>query len=257
MIASKIDAVNLPGGEESAAFIFLTRCGNVTVIVSQRYARCVGVSDMKTLVQCDFDGTITEEDASFFLLDAFAEGDWRRLLGEYKEHKISVGEFNTGAFAMIKVDKHRLLESLRGNVKVRAGFHELVSYCREKGFRFVIVSNGLAFYEQAVLTDLGLGNIEVHAAEASFHPEGMKVKYVGPDGKEVGDGFKEAYIKSFLKVGYRVIYIGNGDSDVVPAEYAHHVFATGDLLAYGRENNLNCKPFDDFREVVKDLEQTL
>jgi 2-hydroxy-3-keto-5-methylthiopentenyl-1-phosphate phosphatase len=210
---------------------------------------------MKTLVQCDFDGTITEEDASFFLLDAFAQGDWRQLLRQYKEHEISVGEFNTRAFAMVKADKHRLLEALRGNVKVRGGFDELVSFCLEKGLRLVIVSNGLDFYIGAVLKELGLGNIEVHAARASFHPAGMKVRYVGPDGKRINDGFKEAYVELFVRLGYMVIYIGNGDSDIAPAKYAHHVFATGDLLEYSRENNLNCKPFQDFREVVKDLEQ--
>ena len=210
---------------------------------------------MKILVQSDFDGTITEEDASFFLLDAFAQGDWRRLFQQYKEHRISVGEFNTRAFAMVKADKHRLLESLQGNVKVRAGFRELVNYCLEEGLRFVIVSNGLDFYIRAVLKDLGLGDLEVHAAEASFHPAGMKVRYVGPDGKRVNDGFKEAYMESFLRLGYRVIYIGNGDSDVAPAKHAHRAFATGDLLAYSKENDLNCKPFKDFREVVEDLEE--
>jgi 2-hydroxy-3-keto-5-methylthiopentenyl-1-phosphate phosphatase len=210
---------------------------------------------MKILVQSDFDGTITEEDASFFLLDAFAQGDWRRLLIEYKEHRISVGEFNTRAFAMVKVDRHRLLETLQGNVKVRAGFHDLVDYCLNKGLRFVIVSNGLDFYIRAVLKDLRLGDLEVHAAQASFNPAGMKVRYVDPDGKMVNDGFKEAYMESFLRLGYKVIYIGNGDSDVGPAKQAHRVFATGDLLAYSKENNLNCKPFKDFREVVEDLEQ--
>ena len=210
---------------------------------------------MRILVQSDFDGTITEEDASFFLLDAFAQGDWRRLLREYKEHKISVGEFNTKAFAMVKADKHTLLKALQGNVKVRAGFHELVNYCLEEGFRFVIVSNGLDFYIRAVLKELGLADLEVHAAQAFFHPAGMKVRYVGPDGKRVNDGFKEGYMESFLRLGYKVVYIGNGDSDIAPAKYAHRVFATGDLLAYSRENNLNCKSFKDFREVVEDLEQ--
>lgn len=209
---------------------------------------------MKTLVQCDFDGTVTEEDTSFFLLDAFAQGDWRRLLREYKEHRISVGEFNTKAFAMVKDDKPTLLEALKGKVKVRTGLHELVNYCLKKGFRFVIVSNGLDFYIKAVLKDLGLENIEVHAAQASFHPEGMKVQYVGPDGERLEDGFKEAYIKSFLKLGYRVIYMGNGDSDVAPVKYAHHVFATGELLAYCRENNLKYKPFENFIDVVRDID---
>jgi 2-hydroxy-3-keto-5-methylthiopentenyl-1-phosphate phosphatase len=212
------------------------------------------MSTMKTLVQCDFDGTVTEEDASFFILDAFAQGDWRRLLREYKEHRISVGEFNTEAFAMVKDDKPTLLEALKGKVKVRTGLHELVNYCLKKGFRFVIVSNGLDFYIKAVLKDLGLENIEVHAAQASFHPEGMKVQYVGPDGERLEDGFKEAYIKSFLKLGYRVIYMGNGDSDVAPVKYAHHVFATGELLAYCRENNLKYKPFENFIDVVRDID---
>ena len=210
---------------------------------------------MKTLVQCDFDGTITEEDASFFLLGTFAQGDWRRLLQEYKEHRISVGKFNTEAFAMVKTDELTLLKALEGKVKVRAGLHELVNYCLKNGFRLVIVSNGLDFYIEAILKDLDLKNIEVHAAQAFFHPEGMKVYYVGPDGKRLEDGFKEAYIKSFLKLGYRVIYIGNGASDVFPAKYAHRVFATGELLAYYRESNLSYKPFESLIDVVRDLEQ--
>ena len=208
---------------------------------------------MKTLVQCDFDGTVTEEDTSFFLLDIFAQGDWRRLLREYKEHKISVGEFNTMAFAMVKADKPTLLKALEGKIRVRAGFHELLNYCKRRGFRLVIVSNGLDFYIEATLKDLGLKNIEVHAAKASFHPEGMKVQYVGPDDKRLEDGFKEAYTKSFLKLGYRVIYVGNGDSDFAPAKYANHVFATGELLAYCRESNLNYKPFENFIDVVREL----
>lgn len=210
---------------------------------------------MKTLVQCDFDGTVTEEDISFLLLDVFAQGDWRRLLRDYREHVISVGEFNTSAFAMVKADEDRLLGALEGRVKVRAGFQEMVNYCLQQGFRLVIVSNGLDFYIRAVLKKLGLTDIQVYAAQASFHPEGMKVQYVGPDGKRLEDGFKEAYIQSFLKLGYRVIYIGNGDSDVAPAKYAHHVFATGDLLAYSKENDLHCRPFEDFRDVVKGLKR--
>jgi 2-hydroxy-3-keto-5-methylthiopentenyl-1-phosphate phosphatase len=208
---------------------------------------------MATVVQCDFDGTVTKKDTSFFLLDAFAQGDWRRLLREYKEHKISVGEFNTKAFAMVKADKPTLLEALKGKVEVRAGFHELVNYCLKKDFRLVIVSNGLDFYIKAVLRDLALKNIEMHAAQASFYPEGMEVQYVGPDGKRLDDDFKEEYVKSFLKLGYRVIYVGNGDSDIAPAKYAHHIFATGELMAYCRDNNLDCKPFENFLDVVREL----
>jgi len=208
---------------------------------------------MKTLVQCDFDGTITERDTSFFLLDTFAQGDWRHLLQEYKEHKISVGHFNTQAFAMVKADKETLLKVVRNESKMRSGFHELIAYCSRRDFRFVIVSNGLDFYIKAILEEIGLGNIEVHAAQTWFHFEGLRVQYIGPNGKQLDDGLKEAYIKSFLKESYRVIYVGNGDSDTIPAKYAHHVFARGELLTYCKENNLTCKPFNDLTDVVREL----
>lgn len=208
----------------------------------------------KTLVQCDFDGTITQQDISFLLLDAFADGDWRQLLTEYREDKISVNHFNTYAFAMLKADKQALLEFMRGKVVIRPGFHELLAYCQRRGFHFVVVSNGLDFYIEALLGDLGVNNIEVFAAETRFTPEGLKVRYIGPDGSKLDRGFKEAYIRLFLGKGYRIVYIGNGASDIPSAKLAHHIFATGELLDYCKETNLNCLPFVDHNDIVRGLE---
>ena len=211
---------------------------------------------MKTMVQCDFDGTITEEDVSFLILEAFADGDWKQLLEEYRAGRISVGAFNTRAFAMVKADRRDLLECLfrSGRVIVRPGFQELLSYCFQKDIRFVIVSNGLSFYIEAILGDVGIDNIEVFAAQSRFNPAGMEVKYIGPDGGKLEDSFKETYTELFIQRGYRVAYVGNGVSDIYPARRAHHVFATGDLLDCCRETNLDCTPFDDLNNVVRGLE---
>ncbi len=209
---------------------------------------------MKTLVQCDFDGTITEEDMGFLLLDSFASEDWKRLLTEYRQDRMSVGYFNTRAFAMIKADRQTLLKFVRSKFKIRAGFHELLAYCRRKGFRFVIVSNGLDFYIEAILRDTGVDNIEVMAAQTNFDSEGIEAKYMGPEGNQIQDGFKEAYIRSFLSKGYRVVYIGDGISDASPAKQAHHIFATGELLDYCKKTNLDCTPFAELNDVVRGLE---
>jgi len=209
---------------------------------------------MKTLVQCDFDGTITHQDASYLMLDAFASGDWRQLLAEYRGGKITVGQFNTQAFAMIKADRQTLLDFIKGKVEIRAGFGELLNYCRCKGFRFVIVSNGMDFYIESILRDIGVGNIEVYAARTEFYPGGVEVKYIGPEGNQLQRDFKEAYTRLFIKEGYRVIYVGNGISDLPPAKQAHHVFATGELLTYCKEININCTPFNNLDDVIKELE---
>ncbi|MFC1929041.1 MtnX-like HAD-IB family phosphatase [Chloroflexota bacterium] len=208
----------------------------------------------KTLVQCDFDGTITEEDVSFMMLDAFANGDWRQLFREYEEGQISVGHFNAEAFAMVKADRQSLLEAVKSKVKIRPGFHELAACCRRKGFRFVIVSNGLDFYIEEILRDIGLAGIEVYAAQTRFHTDGLKVQYVGPDGRHLDDDFKMAYVDLFLGEGYRIIYAGNGISDVSPARKCHYIFATGNLLTRCKQENIGCTPFTDFSEVVSALE---
>jgi len=215
----------------------------------------VSISKVKTIVQCDFDSTIAEDDVSYLLLDAFADGDWRKFLREYREGRITVGAFNSGTFTMVKADKQTMVDYflVKNRVKIRAGFTDLLHYCSGKGYRFVIVSNGLSFYIEAILKDIGVDNIEVFASQTEFHPEGLKVKYVGPDGSEMQSGFKDAHTRLFLSQGYRVIYIGDGASDCSPASQAHHIFARDDLLAYCKEKNLNCTPFDDLNDVVRGL----
>ena len=208
----------------------------------------------KTVVQCDFDGTITEGDVGLALLDTFADGDWRRLFAQYQQGRIPVGQFNTDAFAMVKEGRPALLRFIRQKARVRAGFRELIDYCRRKGFRFVIVSNGLDFYIKAILAEIDLNDVEVFAAQTRFTGDGIDTRYIGPRGDLLLDGFKEAYSRLFLKNGCRLIYAGNGPSDVPAAKLADHIFATGPLLEHCRKTNLDCIPFADMGDIVKGLE---
>ncbi len=209
---------------------------------------------MKTLVQCDFDGTITDGDVSFLLLEAFAQGDWKGLLEEYRQGRITVGRFTTQAFAMINVDEVTLVDFVRREAKVRAGFPELIRFCRQKGFEFVIVSNGLDFYIRTILKDEGINGIKFFAARTRFTPSGLDVRYIGPDGDELQAAFKDSYVKLFLQQGYRVIYIGDGLSDIAPARLAQCVVARGDLARLYEEMNLDYTPFNDLNDIVRSLE---
>ncbi|MFC2045553.1 MtnX-like HAD-IB family phosphatase [Chloroflexota bacterium] len=208
----------------------------------------------KTIVQSDFDGTITEQDVSFMLLDAFANGDWRPLLREYRENKISVNSFNSRAFGMIKADKSTLVDFAKKTMQIRPGFQQLVSYCQQRDYRFVIVSNGLDFYIEAILNDIGIDNVEIFAAKTEFISGGLEVAYIGPDGNQLEEGFKKAYTRLFLDEGYRVIYLGNGISDISPASQAHHIFATGELETYYDKERTNFTAFTNLNDIVQTLE---
>ena len=209
---------------------------------------------VKTLFQCDFDGTLTPEDVSFMILDAFGGRGWRRILAQYKEGKISVAQFNARAFTEVKADEETLVRFVRDRARIRPGFQDLLSYCQRRGFRFVIVSNGLDFYIKTVLSRLDTCSIEVFAARTGFGADGIEARYLGPQGEPLEDGFKESYLGSFRESGYRVIYAGNGFSDIAPASQAYHVFATGELLTACKEKNLSYTPFNDLTDIVAGLE---
>jgi 2-hydroxy-3-keto-5-methylthiopentenyl-1-phosphate phosphatase len=210
---------------------------------------------MKTIVQCDFDGTITEKDVSFLILDTYADGDWRKLFKDYTDGKIPVGTFNRRAFGMVKADKDTLIDLIlkSDEVQVRPGFRELLDYCAGQGLKVAIVSNGLDFYIEAILKKLGIDGLDFYAATSRFLPEGMEVGYIGPGGVELEVGFKDAYTEKFHNEGYRVVYVGNGVSDLYPARKSDHIFAIGDLLDQCRLHDLPCVPFNDLHDVVKGL----
>jgi len=207
----------------------------------------------KIVIQSDFDGTITPEDISFQILDKYSKGDWRSLFKQYRSGNISVGRFNTLAFAMVKEDEQTLVKFVREKAKTRPGFVELVKYCREKDYHFVIVSNGLDFYIKTILEDLGLKDVEFHAASTEFGRDGVDARYIGPEGKELLAGFKEAYTRVFLENNRRVIYIGNGPSDIPPARMSDYAFATGPMLELCKKKGINCTPFDELTDIIREL----
>ena len=208
----------------------------------------------KILVQCDFDGTVTIDDISFMLLDAFASGDWHAINQEYADGKITVGQFNERAFGLVKASKKAMLDYIERRVVIRPGFDEFVAECRKKGFRLVIVSNGLDFYIKQIFADRGLTGLEYHASESRFHANRLRVRYIGPDGNAVDSGFKEKFVEQYVSEGYQVVYIGNGTSDLSPAKGADRVFATESLLDNCRLTGLACIPFLSFYEINRVLD---
>jgi len=208
-----------------------------------------------TLVQCDFDGTITIGDVSFQILDEFTGTGWRGLFEEYMQGKMSVNHFNATVFSKVKADKETLERFVRQKAVIRPGLPALLKTCRERGFRFVIVSNGMMFYIDAILKMLGINGVEFVAARSNFKSEGVEAWYEGPDGKQLEDGFKEAYTRDFLKQGYRIAYVGNGASDFASARLCSHIFSIDNLTASCKEAGVAHTPFTNLHEVAEGLKK--
>lgn len=206
---------------------------------------------MAILVQCDFDGTILMDNLGDKLLRVYAPDAWQRFSDEYRAGRIPLESYNRGAFSNVKEDRETLEKFALEYGEMRAYFPELVEYCRKAGHQFVIVSNGLDFYIAACLEKFGLKGLPYHSGHAHFSPSGIEVKYPSPgDRLPIDTGFKAAHVDFFTNKGHKVVYIGDGLSDCLPASKASYAFARGSLLDYCQRNNVRHSPFEDFRDVV-------
>ena len=204
----------------------------------------------KLLIQCDFDGTILEEDISFLILEKYARGDWHVFNDLYNAGKINVAEFNEKAFGLVKATYEEQMEFIKGKDQLRPGFRELIALCKNKNIKFVVVSNGFEYYIEYMFTHLGLPEVEYHAGKVRFNNSRMHIDYINYDGKLLRSGFKDSYTDKYLGEGYDIIYIGDGMSDLAPAKKCRTVFACKSLVGRCRQAGLSYIPFNDFHDVI-------
>jgi len=205
------------------------------------------------IVQCDFDGTIIKNNLSVLLREKYACGDWQKIDSDYLQGRLTVEQSNKLQFALIKEPKERLQAFVRQHIELRPGFVEFVRYCQESAILFVIVSSGLDFYIEPVLTEIGMPDLELHCGRASFGRNGVDVSYYDTEGNIVSEGFKKKYLTWLRKRGKNIIYIGDGLSDLEAARQADHIFATGHLLDLLSSAPVICNRFSDFYDLLRQV----
>ena len=207
------------------------------------------------IIQCDFDGTITRNNLSVLLRQNFARGDWQKIESDYLHGYLAVEQSNKLQYSLIKEPKEKLQEFARQHIEVRPGFVEFTDYCQETGIPLVIVSSGLDFYIETVLAQIGMQNLELHCGQTSFGKDGIAVSYTDPEGNTVSEGFKKRHVNWLKKRDSKIVYIGDGLSDLEGARNADYVFATDHLLRLATTHSIACSAFSDFYDLLHQIPQ--
>ena len=207
------------------------------------------------IVQCDFDGTIIKNNLSVLLRQRYAGGDWHKIESDYFNGYLTVEQSNKLQFALIKEPKEKLQEFACQHIEIRQGFVEFVTYCLENSIEFVIVSSGLDFYIEPVLTRIEVTDLELHCGLTFFSDNGIIVSYTDPGGRIINEGFKRKYLASLKKRGENVIYVGDGLSDLEAARGADYIFATAQLLKLLSTESIPCHNFSDFYDILHQVRQ--
>jgi len=213
----------------------------------------------RTILQLDFDGTLVEGDASTGILEHFAGPGWDQRISAASSKLSSDPESSalidtmTKGYAALGTDFEAYIAHVHARHRARPGLRELIDVATSLDMEAHVVSNGFEFYIRDHLRAAGVeGRVSLHTGAAV----GKVLSYAGPYGRPVRSRFKERWTEHFSRDGARVIYVGDGTSDIAAASMCAVVFARDSLLTalQGRFQG-ELRPFENLHEVARSLRE--
>jgi 2,3-diketo-5-methylthio-1-phosphopentane phosphatase len=203
----------------------------------------------------DFDGTVTEEDVAALLLQEFADSQWLEIEEDFRMGKMSCREALKRQFELLKGDRQELIDFVGTNARIDPNFKPFLSFCKGNDIPVRIVSEGLDFYIEYLLN---MNSIEVpyFTNKAHFEDGGMRISFPNAsDECEDCGTCKLQLLKGWMDEGKKIIYAGDGISDICPAESCDIVFAKGDLLSHFRKEGLEHIEITGFGDIMSEVKR--
>ena len=209
---------------------------------------------MSLAVLCDFDHTITAEDATDALLEQYALPEWMEVEESWKK-----GHIGSRACMQQQIDLLRAtpaqVDALADSIHIDPHFKSFAGVCARNNVPLIIVSDGLDYVIKQVLKRHGLSHLHVIASHLA---------HVKEDRWELSSPFANAGCSSqqstckcaisrqmrTLTNSSKILYVGDGRSDYcVSAEEADFILAKDSLLTYCQQQELPHQPFTTFSEA--------
>jgi len=203
----------------------------------------------------DFDNTITCVDTLDDIIERFSVNqDWVKLEQDWKAGKIGSRECLKGQLNCVRITRSNLLRYL-AKIKLDPNFKPLLLYLKKQGIKPVILSDNFSPLIRFILSSHGIKGMKIYANEIRFAGEKLKLSFPHQN----VSCFRCGHCKknNLLKIGFRdkIIYIGDGLSDVCPACEADIVFAKASLAKQLKERKKRCIVFKNLGEVLGRLKK--
>ena len=230
----------------------------------------------KLKIFCDFDGTITLYDTwiemgEFFIRD---KEKWAEVIREFEALEIGARECFLKECSLIENFDLDKFNEIIDKQKIDPAFTCFKNFCDVNGFQITILSEGMDYYINRVLSN--------HNLEIPFYSNRVlsNHKFTIPyyANKFVLAGDKKSFSLEFpysdsecTRCGCSKrnlllnntaddeisVFIGDGFSDVCAVHYADIVFAKKSLASYCWKNNITYFDFQNFSDITKKLEKII
>ncbi len=214
------------------------------------------MDNKKTVIFCDFDGTITRRDVGYHLYHKFSDGRNEALIPAWKSGEMSSRECLRREAEMVEASESDIYAFL-DTFAIDPGFAEFAELCRSNDVHLGILSDGLDFYIRYLLERHGLSHIPALSNIGRPENNSLTIEFPYPLGtcERCGNckGDRIAEFRKSLDSDLHVIFIGDGMSDTCAIDQADSLFAKKDLARYCAEKNIPYTEFDTFHDVARIL----
>ena len=210
----------------------------------------------KALVISDFDGTICTVDVGNKVLSHFTNKSWNDIDREYVQGSIGSREAYSRIAPLMAANAMRLNAYVLKLAKIDPFFARFYRLAKKKGVDVKIVSDGLDFYIRAIMEKHRLGEIEYFSNTVVFG-QNDSLAFNFPQANELCGRCgtcKNKILNDYRLMYEKIIYIGDGHSDICPSRCADLVFAKEVLLKKCEEEGTTpYQSFHDFRAISEYL----
>jgi 2-hydroxy-3-keto-5-methylthiopentenyl-1-phosphate phosphatase len=203
---------------------------------------------------CDFDGTISVQDATDFVLSRLAGPEWQDVERLWQDGQIGSGECMRRQISLIRATSDELDETL-DEITIDPLFPSFIDFCVAHGVPVTIVSDGVDYFIRRILRKRGLDHLPIVANRLVLNDRNGEWTYglFSPYGDQrCATTAGVCKCRSLDGHGER-IYVGDGRSDFCVSEKPELLFAKGLLAEHCAQKNIPFFAYRDFGEVVSIL----
>ena len=208
-------------------------------------------------VFCDFDGTITLEDTTDAVLEAFALPEYKEWEEKWEEGEITARECMEQQCRLLRVSPEALRSFLK-EIPIDPGIYALEEQCLAYGAPLTIVSDGIDFLMEEILRLNKLSHLPHFSNRLSWDKDGHPfLTFPHADSNcEGGCGVCKCQLleRQYSREVFSV-YIGDGLSDRCVAHQSNRVFAKKKLRDYCLKEGIVHNRFETLTDVAQLLFQ--
>ena len=207
---------------------------------------------MALAILVDFDNTVTSSDASYAILDHFAEGDWRRIEEEAFRGRYTILEALEIQSSMVRGDPKAIDAHVLSTVSLREGFLEFARWCSDNSVHLEICSDGFGHTIPLILKREGSEHIPYTSNRTWFEGDRMRIAFDHKrEGCPVNANCKCSHLERLMSSYEDVIYVGDGATDACVASKASHLLARDWLAEYCKGGGIEYIEWSGWQDVIE------